>query len=317
MIQDMINRLTKYPQHSLFIEKYREFFRFKPTVRSGGAKVPEFETLEFKNVSFSYKFEFLPKYRFHGKDYEPPKANENTDALKNVNLKFRKGEKIAIVGYNGAGKTTLIKLIMRLYDPTEGEILYNGINVKEFDVAEYRKKIGAVFQDYKMFATSIAENVMNGEYSEEKDLDTVYKALEMSDFSEKLNTLEEGVNTHLTREFNDKGTNLSGGEAQKVAIARVFAQKCDLMILDEPSSALDPIAEYKLNRAMTEKTKNKTVIFISHRLSTTRMADRIYMFAKGCIIEHGSHTELMEKNGKYAEMFNLQAKKYDMSSEAL
>ena len=150
---------------------------------------------------------------------------------------------------------------------------------------------------------------MNGRYTD-ADRITVEKALEASGFGEKLSALENGISTTLTREFDDKGTNLSGGEAQKVAIARVFARPYDLIIMDEPSSALDPIAEYELNRAIADYAADKTVIFISHRLSTTRMADRIYMFANGTLEEFGSHEELMAKGGKYAEMFEMQAEKY-------
>ena len=317
MLTDLIERLSKYPKHSLYIEKYLEFMRFVPEIKKGDRELPEFESLEFRNVSFSYEFSSHPKYRFHDEDHKAPVVEgENRDALKNINLTIRKGDKIAIVGYNGAGKTTLIKLMMRLYDPIEGEILYNGINIKELDTDEYRKQIGTVFQDFKIFATSIAENVMNGAYYESEDRETVLKALHDADFTEKLETLPEGIDTHLTREFNDKGTNLSGGESQKVAIARVFARDYPLVIMDEPSSALDPMAEYNLNQSILHSTLDKTVIFISHRLSTTRIADKIYMFDAGRLIEEGSHDELLRKNGKYAEMFRLQSEKYQTSYTA-
>ena len=310
MLTDLIERLTKYPRHSLYIEKYLEFMRFDPQIKNGISDIPEFESLEFRDVSFSYEFSTHPKYRFHDEDYIPPsKEGENRDALKHINLTIRAGDKIAIVGYNGAGKTTLIKLIMRLYDPTDGEILYNGVNIKEYDPEAYRKKIGTVFQDFKIFATSIAENVMNGSYTEQDDK-TVLKALKAADFTEKLASLEDGIQTHLTREFNDKGTNLSGGEAQKVAISRVFAKDYPIVIMDEPSSALDPMAEYNLNQSILHNTEGKTVIFISHRLSTTRIADKIYMFDTGRLIEQGGHQELLDMNGKYAEMFRLQSEKY-------
>lgn len=311
MLTDMIERFTKYPKHSLYIEKYLEFMRFEPKIKDGNTQVPEFESLEFRNVSFTYNFANHPKYQFHDEDYTPPAGESGTaEALQNINLTIRAGDKIAIVGYNGAGKTTLIKLIMRLYDPTEGEILYNGVNIKEYDPVEYRKRIGTVFQDYKIFATTIAENVMNGDYVEERDKATVFEALEAADFTEKLNSLKEGIYTHLTREFNEKGTNLSGGEAQKIAISRVFAKNYPLVIMDEPSSALDPMAEYNLNQSILHSTVGKTVIFISHRLSTTRIADKIYMFDTGHLIEEGSHVELLEKDGKYAEMFRVQSEKY-------
>ena len=151
---------------------------------------------------------------------------------------------------------------------------------------------------------------MNGTYDEQTDRETVLTALEAAGFSEKLATLEDGIDTSLTREFDPKGTNLSGGESQKIAIARVFARPYELIIMDEPSSALDPVAEYELNQAILKYAADKTVIFISHRLSTTRMADRIYMFAEGALAEVGTHEELMDAGGKYAEMFNLQAEKY-------
>jgi len=311
LLVDLIDRITKYPKHSLYIEKYLEFMRFEPQIKDGITDIPDFESLEFRDVSFSYEFSAHPKYAFHDEDYTPPEKKNGKEALKHVSLKLFKGDKIAIVGYNGAGKTTLIKLIMRLYDPTEGEILYNGINIKEFDPEAYRKKIGTVFQDFKIFAASIAENVMNGEYCD-KDEKTVKNALQKADFTGKLESLDEGIYTHLTREFNDKGTNLSGGEAQKIAISRVFAKEYPIVIMDEPSSALDPMAEYNLNQSILHNTEGKTVIFISHRLSTTRIADKIYMFDSGNLIEEGSHTELLNMNGKYAEMFHVQSEKYQI-----
>lgn len=308
-LSDFVERITKFPKHSLFLEKYYGFLSFEPKTESGELSVPTFESLELRNVSFTYDFSKNPKYQFHDKDHKSS-AKESTEALRNVNLTLRRGEKIAIVGYNGAGKTTLIKLLMRLYDPTEGEILLNGVDVRNYDITSYRDKIGAVFQDFKIFAASIGENVMNGGYDKETESENVLSALDAAGFGDKLKELELGIDTVLTREFDDKGTNLSGGEGQKIAIARVFAKPFELIIMDEPSSALDPIAEYELNQAILKYASDKTVIFISHRLSTTRMADRIYMFAKGELSEYGTHDELMEKGGKYAEMFNLQAEKY-------
>lgn len=310
MFSSLIEYLTKYPAHSLYVEQYREFLKFVPEITGGKTEIPEFESLEFKNVSFSYEFASHPKYKFRNKNKKTPAADKTYHALKNVSFKINAGDKIAIVGYNGAGKTTLIKLMMRLYDPTEGEILYNGVNIKEYDAECFRKTIGTVFQDYKLFAASIAQNVMNGKYDEATDKNTVLSALDAADFTAKLSTLKDGIDTHLTREFNEQGTNLSGGESQKVAIARVFATDYPIVIMDEPSSALDPMAEYNLNRSILKHTDDKTVVFISHRLSTTRIADKIYMFARGELIEQGSHEELLESNGQYAEMFRVQSEKY-------
>lgn len=290
--RDMVTRFMKFHEHGIFIEKIITFMNSKPKIISGEKKAENFEKLEIKNLSFAY-----------------PNRKEKVLALKNINLEINKGEKIAIVGYNGAGKTTLTKLIMRLYEGNEGEILYNGTPLKDFDLTSLRKKIAAVFQDYRIFAGTVAENVVGGEYHGGNDSD-ITAALEKSVFSEKLSNLKNGINTMLTREFSDEGTELSGGEKQKIAIARAFYKNADLIILDEPSSALDPDAEYKLNKAITEYAKDKTVIFISHRLSTTRHADKIYMFSGGEIAESGTHEELIKLNGKYAYMFNLQAEKY-------
>lgn len=242
-------------------------------------------------------------------DEKPDDVRVPANSLEGINLTIHKGEKVAIVGYNGAGKTTLTKLLMRLYDPVEGEILYNGRNLKEYDIPSLRDKIGTVFQDYKIFACTVAENVLGDECTE-NDRSTVTEALTSATFRDKLDSLEKGMDTELTKEFYDEGINLSGGESQKVAIARIFAHPYDLIIMDEPSSALDPMAEYELNHTILDYAQDKTVVFISHRLSTTRMADRILMFDSGHLIESGSHDELMAMNGKYAEMFKLQAEKY-------
>ena len=198
---------------------------------------------------------------------------------------------------------------MRLYDPSSGNIEYNGRDIREYKLDEYRTNFGTIFQDYKVFAATVAENVLGEEYSPEKE-DTVFGALHRATFDNKLADLPNGIHTNLTREFDEEGVNLSGGEAQKVAIARAYARDCDLIIMDEPSSALDPISEYELNHSIKDNAQDKTVIFISHRLSTTRMADRIYMFEDGRIVEHGSHDELMRAGGQYARMFELQAEKY-------
>ncbi len=310
ILSDFVERLTKFPKHSLFLEKYYGFLSYEPKIKSGTEKVEHFESIELKGVSFSYDFSDKPRYEYHEKDHKSHAKDTKTEALQDVSLTLKKGEKIAIVGYNGAGKTTLIKLLLRMYDASDGEILLNGKSISLYDLESYRDKVGVVFQDYKIFAASIAENVTNGFYDEEKDKERVLKALDAAGFGERLGTLDEGIDTQLTREFNTKGTNLSGGESQKVAIARVFAHPYELIIMDEPSSALDPMAEYELNHSILEYAKDKTVIFISHRLSTTRIADKIYMFDCGRLIEEGSHQELMEMGGKYAEMFNLQAENY-------
>lgn len=295
LIGDLINRIMKYHEHGIFVEKIRCFMECEPQIQSGEQSVPPMESMTLRGLTFSYP------------------GKESVHALEDVNLDIRRGEKIAIVGYNGAGKTTLTKLLMRLYDPDSGEILYNGKNIREYKLDELRGRVAAVFQDYRIFAASLAENVAGGVYTEDME-EKVLGALEKSTFGDKLKKLPDGLDTPLTREFDNSGTQLSGGEQQKVAIARAFFKDADLIILDEPSSALDPDAEYALNQAIASYANQKTVIFISHRLSTTRHADRIYMFEEGKIIESGSHEELMALDGKYAYMFNLQAEKYKTAS---
>ena len=292
IMNEMMTFFTAFAKHSLYVERVRKFLEYEPKIKGDIKDIPDFESLELKNVSFSYPF-----------------SQSEKRVLEDVSLRISNGEKVAVVGYNGAGKSTLVKLIMRLYDPDEGEILYNGVNVKEFDPESYRDKIGTVFQDHRIFAATLAENVVGGEYSEE-DRERVMEALRLASFDNKLAELEKGIDTDLTREFREAGVGLSGGESQKVAIARAFAKDSRFMIMDEPSSALDPNAEYELNRSILENSEDKTVIFISHRLSTTRMADRIFMFDGGRLIESGSHCELMAIDGKYAKMYNIQAKKY-------
>ena len=296
LIYHVTTHLRYFNEHSLYIENVKKFLEYEPKIKGQKTQVPAFESLSIRNLSFAYPF-----------------SKSGEKVLSNISLEIKKGEKIAFVGYNGAGKTTLTKLLMRLYDAAEGEILYNGVNIREFEPEKYREHIGAVFQDYKIFAATVAENVMGGVYSE-KNEGQVLSALKASAFEEKLHTLPNGIHSQLTTEFAKEGVGLSGGEAQKIAIARVFARPFEIMIMDEPSSALDPIAEYELNQAILKNTKDKTVIFISHRLSTTQMADRIYMFDRGEIIEAGTHEELMKLGGKYAEMYRVQAKKYRLNS---
>ncbi len=291
-ISDIGRYLNLFQEHSLYIEKVRKFIDCEPTIKGEKQSIPSFESLCIRNLHFSYPFGTADKWILEG-----------------IDLEIKKGEKVAFVGYNGAGKTTLTKLLMRLYDPTEGEILYNGQNIAAFDPDSYRTHIGAVFQDYQVFAVTVAENVL-GDLCTESEEALVTEALRAASFDEIVRGYANGIHTTLTTEFEKDGIGLSGGESQKIAIARVFARPFELIIMDEPSSALDPIAEYELNQSILKNAADKTVIFISHRLSTTRMADRIYMFDNGKIAESGSHDVLMARNGKYAEMYRVQAKKY-------
>lgn len=276
-----------FSEQSKVIYKVREFLGRENKLADGThtAEMSEPETIELKNVSFTY-------------------PGNDKPTLKNINLTLNPYEKIALVGYNGAGKTTLTNLLLRLYDVTDGEILIGGRNIKDETIKSHRNRFSAVFQDFQLFAATLGENVaLDTDYNENE----VMQALKHSGFDKEL---PNGVHTEVLREFDDSGMMFSGGEAQKITVARAFYKNCPYVIMDEPSANLDPVAEYNLNKSMTEVAKNKTVIFISHRLSTTRHADRIYVMENGEIVENGTHDELMSQNGKYAYMFNLQAEKY-------
>ena len=281
---------------ALYFQNLREFFEYEPKIVSGDKIPGEFESLEFKNVSFRY-----------------PAAEKY--ALQDISFRIDKAETLALVGVNGAGKSTLVKLLLRFYDVTDGEILYNGINIKEYDLNKYRNIFGAVFQDYKNFAISVYENVICHECSDEEK-EKAEAALRRSGIWEKISTLPKGADTVLTREFDKNGAGLSGGENQKVSAARLFAKDFQFAVLDEPSSALDPIAEYKMYENLIKVTENKTVMYISHRLSSAVLSDRIIVIGNGRVLEQGSHEELMASGGKYNEMFTLQASSYNREKEA-
>ena len=279
-------------ENALYVEKFRRFMAAKEKIIGGEVKTVYEKpvTVKLENVSFTY-------------------PGNDKPTLKNINLEIKPYQKIALVGYNGAGKTTLTNLLLRLYDVTDGRITVDGTDIKEWDIPSYHSNFAAVFQDFSLFGATVGENVaMNSK----PDGKRVLAALKESSFGKEL---KNGADTMLLREFDDSGLSLSGGEAQKVAVARAFYKKCPFAILDEPSANLDPVSEYALNEAMARAAEDKTVIFISHRLSTTVMADVIYMLENGEIVESGSHEELMALDGKYAYMFRLQAEKYQEHSE--
>ena len=276
---------------SKYIDNIKGFLDYKSELRMDQSiqSTPDLpELIELRNVSFGY--------------------DENV-ILKNISLKIQPCEKIAIVGLNGAGKSTLIKLIMRLYDPQEGEIFLNNKNIKEYDIDKYYNYFSTVFQDYKIFAANIAENILTDEVKAEDD-DIIKSATNLSGFDKVLEHSDGDFTSQISKEFHKDGLILSGGEMQKLAISRAFTGKHPILILDEPSSALDPISEAEINQKLLSHCTDNTVIFISHRLSTTKMADRIIVIIDGEIIEQGSHQELMALSGRYAEMFTLQAKNY-------
>lgn len=278
---------------SLYISKCRDFLKCKPkiAINSKSHDIPQkFKELSVKKVDFSY-------------------GEKDELVLKDINMNIPPNSKIAIVGYNGSGKSTLVKLLVRLYDITAGGIFLNDIDIRVFSAAEYRSQFGTVFQDFQTYATTIAENVVMNIYND-NDYKKVLTALEKSGIKQSIMELDNNINTQMTREFYENGVLLSGGEIQKLAISRVIYSDAKCIIMDEPSSALDPVSEYEFNKLVYDMAKDKMVIYISHRLSTTVLADYIYMFENGEIVEQGTHVELMTLGGKYAYMFNLQAKQY-------
>ena len=289
---DAVELIVSLAKESAFVGNLREFLSYQP--KNNGSelvKAKNLSDIEIKGMSFTYEGAEKP-------------------TLHDVDLTIRKGEKIAVVGHNGAGKTTLVKLIMGLYEPTEGSIRISGRDIAEYEPRSLHRRFGTVFQDLQVFALPLSHNVLMRKPKNDEERRLVEDSLRKAQFGDKLDSLEKGIDTMVTKEFDENGMGLSGGEAQKIAIARVFARKPDIVILDEPSSALDPIAEYNMYRNMLTATDGETVIFISHRLSATRDADRIYMFENGTVIEQGTHSELMSLNGKYAEMWKLQAQNY-------
>lgn len=289
---DAVELMVALAKESAFVTNLRDFLSYAP--KSENAEMKQAEHLDdivIKNMGFTY-------------------SGAEKPTLRDVNMTIRKGEKIAIVGHNGAGKTTLVKLIMGLYNATAGEITVSGENINCYEPKSYHSRFGTVFQDLQVFALPLSHNVLMHKPRNEEERRLAEESLRKAQFGDKLDSLENGIDTMVTKEFDENGMGLSGGEAQKIAIARVFARKPDIVILDEPSSALDPIAEYNMYKNMITATDGETVIFISHRLSATRDADRIYMFENGTVIEEGSHEELMKLDGKYAEMWKLQAQNY-------
>lgn len=293
-LTEFFNQVKQSKNLKLFMEINEN----KNHVLSKYQEIPNnFNNLELKNVYFNY-------------------PGSDKLILKNINLKINKGEKIAIVGNNGAGKSTLIKLILGLYRSDIGEVTFNSINIEKFDTKNYRKKFITVFQDFHIYALPICNNILMKKELSNEDINRTVDALDKVGLKEKVFEYKEGIKHQLTHEFNNEGKLLSVGESQKLAIARIFANiEADIVILDEPSSALDPIAEYEIFKSITEAVEGRTLIFITHRLSSARIADRIYMINEGSIIEEGAHDELMKNNQQYANMYQMQAKKYKINHE--
>lgn len=286
----LFENIMEIMKSGLFINNLRGFLEYEEKIPEDlDGKMPEeFETLEFDKVSFSYKDE---------------------ETIKDLSFTLKKGEIAALVGHNGAGKTTIIKLLLRLYDPTNGVIRVNGVDIKEYNLHAYRELFATTFQDFCIFGMTVKENVLMGRTYENPE-ELVKKSLKRAGVLEKVETLPQGIDTMMTKEFDEEGAVLSGGESQKIAVARTFAMNSPVKIFDEPSSALDPIAEYELFRNIMKEGKDHTMLFISHRLSSVKSCDKVFMLEKGRLIEEGSHKELMERGGSYAQMYKKQAQNY-------
>ena len=290
-ITNSADSLFAFQEHALYIENFRFFLDYQPKICDKEAVLPMKKgALVLEDVSFRYD-------------------GAEKATLKHISITYGEKEKIALVGHNGAGKSTLVKLMLRLYDPTDGKITLGGEDIRDYSVREYRDAFSAVFQDFHVFSLSVSENILLRP-KQDGDEDLVDYALRKSGAASRVAEMPDGTNTILTREFDKNGTVLSGGETQKLAIAHAFTKENAFVILDEPTSALDPIAEYEMYKNMMEACENCGMIFISHRLSSAVMADRIYMLENGEVIEVGTHEELMAKNGKYADMFRKQAENY-------
>jgi ATP-binding cassette subfamily B protein len=298
--QGLLNGISSMYENNLYVNLLFEFLEYKPRIVSPALPAPvqvapdeKGLEIEFRNVSFTY----------------PGKDPETQAALKNVSFTIKAGESIALVGRNGAGKTTLVKLLTRLYDPDDGEIFIGGHNIKEYDLHDLRALIGVIFQDYVNYYMTAQENIGVGRVAEIENQDLVMGAAQKSGANTVIEKLPDGYDTMLGKWFKG-GTQLSGGEWQKVALARAFIRDAHILVLDEPTSSLDAQAEYEVFTHFRILTEGKTAIFISHRFSTVRLADRIFVLENGKIRESGSHEELMELDGRYAELFNLQAEAY-------
>ncbi len=285
---------------SLQTDDFRTFMEW-PVVEEG-----EFEELSEVVKSGKLNFEF----RNVGFKYE----GAETYALKNLNLSFPAGQRLAVVGLNGAGKTTFIKLLLRLYDVTEGEILLNGVNIKKFRRNEYYKLFAPVFQNVELFAFPMAENV-SMQSPENTDKVLARTCVDMAGMKEKVDGLEHGIDTELLKVVHEDGVDLSGGEKQKLALARALYKDAPVIVLDEPTAALDALAEYELYQNFDQMIQEKSAVYISHRLSSTRFCDVIAMFVAGEMVEYGTHEELLAKGGAYAEIFEVQAQYYESGEE--
>ena len=294
---DFLRCFGDFSRASLEVDDFRSFMELDLQEKKETVDIPKAEEyrIEFKDVSYRY-----------------PEAKEY--ALKNLNLTISPGEKLAVVGLNGAGKTTMIKLLLRLYEPTEGCILLNGVDIKNYRREDYYKLFSPVFQDVEVLAFPIAENI-SMKSTGNTDVDRAYECAVEAGLKDKIDGLSKGILTELLKVVDEDGVDFSGGEKQKLALARALYKNAPIIVLDEPTSALDAIAEQRLYQSFDRMIGDKSAVYISHRLASTRFCDNIAMFKGGEMIEYGTHEGLMEKNGEYAHMFELQAQYYQKGEE--
>jgi len=296
LMETMLSRFTSVSQGAIYLNDFIDFFEIRPNIVTTASQQPLpfpnpiLQGFTFDNVGFKYR-------------------NSPNWANRYLNFTLKPGEKLALVGENGAGKTTLVKLLARLYDPTEGRILLDGIDLKNYDLTDLRQNLGIIFQDYLRYQMTFAQNIAVGNISEIGNQTKIEQAAEQSLAALLIPKLPGKYDQWLGRRFNE-GIELSGGEWQKVALARAYMKDAQVLILDEPTAALDARAEYEIFQRFAELTKGKSAVLISHRFSTARLADRILVLDKGQLLESGTHEELIELNGRYAELFQLQAKGY-------
>lgn len=298
---DVITKFTSLTYLSNYVEDYKHYIELsRPRHEEASLHIEDKNfkrhEIEFCDVSFKY-------------------PDTERFVLRHINIKINAGERLSVVGYNGAGKSTFIKLICRLYIPTEGKILYNGIDIQTIDYDEYRNLISVVFQDYKLFSMTVGENVVLNKAVDKAKLDI---SIEKSGLSQKIDTLPQGYDTQIGRQFDENGIEFSGGEGQKLACARAYYKDSPIIILDEPTASLDPVAESRLYERFNSIIEGKTSIYISHRLASVKFCDKVAVFADGEIAEYGTHESLMQKHGIYAEMFTKQSEYYvEQGGEAL
>lgn len=284
--------MVDFFQSSNEVDDIKAFIEMKPILETSGTKTPSPNPrIEFKNVSFHY-------------------PNAEDDVLNNCSFVIEPGKKIGLVGLNGSGKSTIVKLLCRFYDPTEGHILIDGTDAREYDIVKLRALYGVLFQDYVKYSFSLRENVTLSDISRMKDDAAIIAACEKSHASDFSALWNKGIDEELTRNFDKNGKELSGGQWQRVSLARAFFRDAPIVLLDEPSAALDPLAENQIFEDFTCISRNKSAVMISHRLSSITLCDHILLLENGNIVEQGSHNELMNINGRYAYLFNLQANKY-------